>query len=157
MDLMDFRTDTRRDARRIAGLLVVLALGLAATGCAHVKEAGRRVWGTSIAHLEAARQDGLALDVTLGRDAAFARAEAILTEGGAQVYLKDRDKAYLAAMGFTGYVDTTQVGLFFESRAQDATRIEVASLSPSLAERVAGLLIRKMEGQVASVRKEGGV
>jgi len=141
---------------RAGGLLLVLALGVTGSGCAHLKEAGRRIWGSSIAHLEAARADGEVLDVALGRDAAFERIEKALAEGGATVYLKDPKKAYLAAMGFTGHVDTTQVGIFFEPRAQDATRIEVASLSPSLVKRVAGLLVKTFEGQASLIGKEGG-
>ena len=143
----------KHTAWRTGGLLLVLALAMAGTGCVHLKEGGRRIWGSSIAHLEEARADGQALDVTLGRDAAFERIGAILKESGAQVYLKDPDKAYLAAMGFTGSVDTTQVGIFFEPRTQDATRIEVASLSPSLVDRVTGLLVKKLEGQVSLAEK----
>jgi len=136
--------------------LLVLALGTAGTGCGHLKEAGRRIWGSSIGHLERARADGKALDVALGRDAAFERVEAVLKESGAQVYLKDRDKAYLAAMGFTGHVDTTQVGVFFEPGPQDTTRIEVASLSPSLVDQVAELLINKLEGSVSLSSAQSG-
>ncbi len=143
----------RHDTWWTGGLLFALALGMAGTGCVHLKEGGRRVWGSSIAHLEKARVDGEVLEVTLGRDAAFEKVEEILSDSGAQVYLKDRDKAYLAAMGFTGHVDTTQVGVFFEPGTQHATRIEVASLSPSLVDRVVGLLVEKLEGQVSRAQK----
>jgi len=135
---------------------VVVLCCAATAGCAHLKEAGRCIWGTSVAHLERARADGRALDVTLGRDAAFETIEKILTDSGARVYLKARDKAYLAAMNFTGHVDTTQVGVFFEPRSEHATRIEVASLSPSLVDQVAQLLIAKLEQQVSVPEKGEG-
>ncbi len=145
----------KREAWRTGCIFFLLALGMAGMGCAHLKEAGRCLWGSSIAHLEKARADAQVLDVTLGRDAAFEKVEKILTDSGAQVYLKDRDKVYLAAMGFVGHVDTTQVGVFFEPGTERATRIEVASMSPSLVDRVSALLAEKLGEQVSRAGKKG--
>ncbi|MGE5279606.1 MAG: hypothetical protein ACM3L6_02535 [Deltaproteobacteria bacterium] len=131
-------------------LLGAGALVLAVAGCAHIREAGREIWGSSIAHLERARRDARTLDVTMDRKAAFAAVEKILGESGANVYLKDREGAYLAAMGFAGHVDTTEVGVFFVSTTAHVTRLEVASMSPSLADRVARLLFEKLHTETAA-------
>lgn len=68
------------------------------------------------------------------------RADEILKAKGANIYLKGENDAYLAAMKFAGFVDTTQVGLFFTSVDEGSTKIEVASLSPWLAQTVADIL-----------------
>ncbi len=109
-------------------------------GCVHIQEFGKEVWGTSIAHLERARADAKVVIVKKTRHEAFLRADEILKSKGANVYLTGKDDAYLAAMNFTGFVNTTQVGLFFTPVDEGSTKIEVASLSPWLAQTVAGML-----------------
>ena len=110
------------------------------SGCAHVTEVGKKVWGSSIAHLEKARTDGKTLQFALSLDRCFEQTEKILTDAGALIYLKDREKKYLAAMNFKGYVDTTEVGVFFTPLEDGMTEIQVASLSPQLAEDVTNLI-----------------
>jgi len=109
-------------------------------GCAHLKEFGKEVWGTSITHLERARADAKIVIVKKSKHDAFMRADEILKAKGANIYLKGENDAYLAAMKFAGFVDTTQVGLFFTSVDEGSTKIEVASLSPWLAQTVADIL-----------------
>jgi len=125
--------------------IVVLGVGvLLLPGCAHLKEGGRRLWGSSISHLEKARDGVNVLEVTMALDAVFAKVGEILIESDAQVYMRAEDMAYLTALGFSGHVDTTQVGVFFEERTKQTIRIEVASMSPSLADKVARLLSEKL-------------
>jgi hypothetical protein len=117
-----------------------LSAAVLCSGCAHVKELGKEVWGTSIQHLERARPDARIVIVKKAKHDTFVRAAEILKAQGANVYLTGEDDAYLAAMNFSGNVNTTQVGLFFTPVDEGATKIEVASLSPRLANVVAGML-----------------
>ena len=110
-------------------------------GCAHLQETAKAVWGSSIAHLEKARPDGRSLVVSEDRAQAFQDVVRLLEDQKVNVYLKDKEKNYLAAMGFAGHVDTTQVGVFFTPEAEGKnTKIEISSLSPTLVRDVDGLL-----------------
>jgi hypothetical protein len=120
--------------------LVLLAAVSFVTGCASLQETGKKIWGSSISHLEAARSTGLSLEVSLKTDDAFQEIQAILEKSGATVYLKHPKEHMLAAMNFSGHVDTTEVGIFLTSQENGGTKIEIASMSPSLAEQVSRLL-----------------
>ena len=111
-------------------------------GCSHLQETAKVIWGSSIAHLEEARADGRVVIVQEDRQKAFAQAAQALKNSGAKIYLEDKNGDHLAAMGFKGYVDTTQVGLFFTSLEEGGdTKIEVASMSPPLARDVEEILL----------------
>lgn len=109
-------------------------------GCASLKETGKKVWGSSIEHLEKERSRGQAQNFALSLDKCFVEAEKLITATGAQVYLKDEQKGFLAAMNFKGHVDTTQAGIFF-TRLEDAkTKVEIASMSPKLVDDVSEII-----------------
>lgn len=114
-------------------------------GCATVGETGKKIWGTSIAHLEAARPDGKSEKINLTLQECFDRTEKILNNMSAVIYPKDKDKRYLVAMNFKGHVDTTQVGIFFTKIEDQLTQVEVASMSPSLVDEVAALLFPELK------------
>src|SRR5512135_3590699 len=131
---------------------IILLSGLL-TGCASLQEAGKEVWGSSIRHLERARPEGRRETVALSFDACFAKVLDILTADKAKVYLKDKQKRYIAAMGFLGHVDTTEAGIFFTPQGEQATQVEVASMSPRLVESVSDLLFKQLP--VKANEKEG--
>lgn len=134
-----------KNERKNVGMFFVLGLaGLLLSGCAHVSETARKVWGSSITHLEAARASGQKDVFTCSPEACFKIAEEALLKRGALVYLKDKDKKYLAAMDFKGYVDTTEVGVFFTKQSDGKTLVEVASMSPKLAQEAAGYVFSGM-------------
>jgi hypothetical protein len=110
------------------------------SGCASLKETSKQIWGSSITHLEHARAEGKSQEAALSLDESFKKTEKILEGMGATVYLKDKDKKYLAAMNFKGHVDTTEVGIFFTKIEDRLTRVEVASMSPELVKQVADVL-----------------
>jgi hypothetical protein len=110
------------------------------SGCASFKEKCKEVWGSSVAHLERARKDGRSSNFDLSADRCFEKTVKILEASGASVYLKSNDRKYLAAMNFKGYVNTTQVGVFFTKLSENSTQVEVASMIPRLTEEVAGLV-----------------
>lgn len=114
-------------------------------GCATATEAGKKIWGSSIEHLERQRPQGVGETFALSLPAALEKTEAILTNAGATVYLKSKNKATLAAMNFQGYVDTTQVGVFFTSLAPGQTQVEVASMIPRLTKEVGELIFKGLK------------
>jgi hypothetical protein len=127
-------------------LFFVLGLaGLLFSGCAHVSETAKKVWGSSITHLEAARDSGYKEVFACSPETCFKIAEEALLKRGALVYLKDKDKRYLAAMNFKGYVDTTEAGVFFTKLSDGKTLVEVASMSPRLAQEAAGYVFSGMK------------
>ena len=133
------------ELRRPAEILSVGALLLGAfSGCASFQEKAKKVWGSSIAHLQQARAQGKSESFALSLAECFSRTEKILGARKAKVYLRDKDKRYLAAMNFSGYVDTTQVGVFFEKQENGDTRIEVASMNTLLTEEVARFLFEEL-------------
>jgi hypothetical protein len=134
-----------RPGRNIGWSAAVVAAGIFLVGCASLREAGKKLWGSSIEHLESARPEGMRQEFSLTVPEAFAATEKALRDSGAQVYLKDRRQRYLAAMNFTGHVDTTQAGVFFDPMPGGDTQVEVASLSPILTGKVAGLVFPALE------------
>lgn len=118
-------------------------------GCAHVQEAGKKVWGSSIAHLEAARPDGKTEIVPVPLDVCFEKTQALIEDVfEARVPLKDKDKKHMAAMNFKGAVDTTQVGIFFTAVESGSTKVEVASMNPGLAAKVAEAIFAGLKEEV---------
>jgi hypothetical protein len=110
------------------------------SGCASLHESGKKIWGSSIAHLEKARSTAQSATFALPLDQCFLKVEKILEGKGVLVYLKDKDKKYLAAMNFKGHVDTTEAGVFFTKVEDSLTQVEVSSLSPRLADDAADIV-----------------
>lgn len=129
------------DKKEIPYLFLCVFSAIVLAGCAHIKEGAKKIWGSSIEHLEKARSEARVLSVNAPLSRVFPGSSVALKEKGAVVYLKGNDQEYLAAMNFPGYVDTTQVGLFFTGQEGQATKIEVASLSPRLALEVERILL----------------
>jgi hypothetical protein len=120
--------------------IVFLGILFFSAGCAHIQEGCKEIWGSSIKHLESARSSGASAEIALPLESAFKNTEVILISEKADVYLKDKDMNYMAAMNFKGHVNTTQVGIFFTSLSANTTKVEVASMSPQLVDQVAGFL-----------------
>ena len=133
----------------VFGLFFIVSASFFVSGCANLKETGKQVWGSSIAHLERARANGKSSEFALSLDESFSKIDKILESMGAAVYLKDKDKGYLAAMNFKGHVDTTQVGIFFTMIEERLTRVEVASMSPDLVSEVSSVLFAELKEKVS--------
>ncbi len=134
-----------RPGRNIGWSAALVAAGVFLAGCASLQEAGKKIWGSSIEHLESARAEGVRQEFPLTVPEAFVTAQKALRDSGAKVYLKDRRQRYLAAMNFAGHVDTTQAGVFFDPMPDGNTQVEVASLSRILTQKVAGLVFPALE------------
>ena len=133
---------------RLKGYLVFgIGMCFFVFGCASLKEEGKKIWGSSISHLECSRSEGKSQEIPLSLGETFQKTEKILKGMGATVYLKDRDKKYMAAMNFQGHVDTTEAGIFFTKIEERLTRVEVASMSPDLVQQVADILFAGLKGK----------
>ena len=74
--------------------------------------------------------------------------QAIQKSGISQKYLifqKDEIKGYIILMGVPGYVDTTEVGIFFVEISDNEVRIELSSLSTNAKRAVAKTLFKGLD------------
>ena len=129
----------------IIGVVVLLS------GCTPL-EMGRTVWGSSIRSLEEARGDGFQKTYVCRFDECFdavltldrkKEAEANLKETFA-VFMKDRVRSVIVAIGIFGQVDTTEVGIFFDRVEDGKYAVEISSLSTAAKEKVALLVFNKL-------------
>jgi hypothetical protein len=108
-------------------LLVPLLLG----GCAHFSSDAGALMGIGIQDLEKARKDGKIETFPIPFSVAFDEVTKILKDAKLTIYESSRKKKYIVAMGFHKQIDTTRVGIFFESISENRTRITLSSLSSS--------------------------
>lgn len=135
----------RKSILLLCGVLLVAAIG----GC----ETAKRFMGTSIAHLETAREEAM----TMSFDCPFADCfDSVLTlsrneymddslsgEEPFETFQKDRVRGYIVVMGIAGNIDTTEVGIFF-IELPNGVRIEISSLSTAAKEKVAKAIFREL-------------
>jgi hypothetical protein len=110
------------------------------SGCAGFSTKVAVLSATNIADLEEARAEGLSRDFSYPAEEAFAKVTALLDREKIKIYLEDRKKGFIVALGFPRQTDTTRVGIFFEPLPSGGTRITLSSLSSSALER-AGVMI----------------
>lgn len=120
-------------------------------GCAHIQEAAKEIWGSSISHLEKERPNGQSQTFALALNECFQEVERAIVFYGGEVYLRDGKKRYMAAMGFKGSVDTTEVGIFFTALDNNHTKVEIASMSPKLMKKVAGFVFAGLQRSIANI------
>ncbi|MBD3296079.1 MAG: hypothetical protein GF392_01770 [Candidatus Omnitrophica bacterium] len=91
----------------------------------------RSLLGTNISDLQKARSGGKTKIVALSRDKAFDKVLRVLDEKSLTVFMSDREKGYIVAIGLPKQTSTTRVGIFFETADKDHTKITLSSLSSS--------------------------
>lgn len=116
----------------IPAVACVVSCGLLITGCASLREAGKKIWGSSTRALEKARGKGKAENFSCSFADCFDACLAALKEEKATVFQQDKKRGFIVAMNFEGEIDTTEVGFFFEKVEDGITRIEITSLNPRL-------------------------
>lgn len=122
-------------------------------GCAHIEETAKVIWGSSITHLEKERPNGKSQVFALSLEKCFEETDKIIVYHGGFVYLKDQKERYMAAMNFKGFVDTTEVGVFFTALDNNQTQVDVASMSPKLVRRVAEFVFSGLQKTEAILKK----
>lgn len=112
-------------------LVNVILASLFSSGCSHFSLDYRSFLGTSIKDLEQAKSSGKEKDVSLSYDDAFNSVTDILISRSITIYQSNMTKGYIIAMGFPRQTNTTRVGIFFDSIADNRTKITLSSLSHS--------------------------
>lgn len=119
--------------KSIAVLVAVfIACGCLITGCACVRETGKKIWGSSTQALEKARGKGKVENFSCSLSDCFDACLAAIKEEKATVFEKDKKRGFIVALNFLGAIDTTEVGFFFEKGENDTTKIEITCLNPKL-------------------------
>ncbi len=139
------------------GFCLLIALG----GCTPL-EMGRTVWGSSIRALDEARVDAFKKTYSCQFDQCFDAVLALDRQGVKvpnlketfNVFIKDRVRSVIVAIGIYGQVDTTEVGIFFKRIDEGKYSIEVSSLSTTAKEKVAFLVFSQLSKQFNEVLSE---
>ena len=137
-------------------LIVIIALSVFSNliaGCAYLQETGRKLWGSSTQALEKARVDAEIQTFRCSLSECFDTVSAILEEIDAVIFKQDRKVGCIVAINFEGAVDTTEVGIFFESKGNNITAVEITCLSHWLQEAIAPLIFSKLKESFPVVTK----
>jgi len=110
-------------------LIPVLAACLLCGGCAHYSTDLWAIPGRSIKDLEQVRDQGVTKEVPLPYNEAYDKVLQILRDKKLTIFMEDRGRGYIVAMGFHKQVDTTRVGIFFEQSSETSTTVTLSSLS----------------------------
>ncbi|HPN73388.1 MAG TPA: hypothetical protein PKZ41_05260 [Candidatus Omnitrophota bacterium] len=110
-------------------LLSAALLFLTAPGCASSKFNLASLAGMNISDLEAAKSSGPSKTFAMTAEKAFDETLTVLRNEKLTVFRSSRKKGYIVAMGFTEQVDTTRVGIFFDTEQDGKTRVTLSCLS----------------------------
>ncbi len=137
-------------------LISLLFSIIAVSGCSHVVELSKTLWGSSTRALEKARENADDKTFECSIDECFDAALSLAKEDEAQdskskkvfdLFLVNRQKQHIVVMGVPGSVNTTEVGVFFVDAGAKATRVEVSSLSSNARQRVSEIIFKELEEQ----------
>ncbi|MGB2599609.1 MAG: hypothetical protein WBB86_08760 [Candidatus Omnitrophota bacterium] len=120
--------------KTITAIPVVLLASLLLSGCAHYSTDVGAFMGIGIQDLEKARKDGKVETFPIPFSVAFDEVTKILKDAKLTIYESSKKKGYIVAMGFHKQINTTRVGIFFESISENRTRITLSSLSSTALE-----------------------
>jgi len=81
---------------------------------------------------QAARENGREKVVSMPYEVAFNKTLHILKTHGLTIYQNNMRSGYIVAMNFSKQVNTTRLGIFFESVDKNKTKITLGSLSTSV-------------------------
>jgi len=132
---------------------ILLLCAFVSAGCAHYSTDLGAITGTNIQDLEKARADGKVKTVALSYDAAFDKVTEILKSNNLTIFETNREKQYIVAMGFPKQIDTTRVGIFFESRTDGETKITLSSLSSTTLVKAEGIIFGELGTDVESLHR----
>ena len=130
---------------------VCIFIGLSLTGCSHVKEFTKKLWGSSTRALEDARIDAIRKSFACRYEDCFDEVLKIVKEENLYVFIKDKMREHIVLLEVPGSVDTTEVGIFFTDY-DDQTRVDISSLSEQARITVAGIVFPKLSKVYAEVQ-----
>jgi hypothetical protein len=136
------------------------------SSCAHGPiESTKSILGISTRALEEARTNGAYMVFDAELDACYNKTLEALKEIPAKVYMQNKTKGIIVAMGFRNntfglkgdnlqndplneIIDTTELGIFFTKLENNKTKIELSSLSSSLLEFASGKIFDKLQSKL---------
>lgn len=121
-------------------VFVIVILCLALAGCASVAEVGKTFWGSSIREMEKRRVDAITRTYHKGYWECMEAVLKAIEENHYLIFQKDEVRGYVVVMGIPGYINTTEVGIFFVEISDNEVRIELSSLSTNAKRAVAKAL-----------------
>ncbi len=121
-------------------VFAVVILCLALAGCALVAEVGKTFWGSSIREMEKRRVDAISRTYHKGYWECMEAVLKAIKENHYLIFQKDEVRGHVVVMGIPGYINTTEVGIFFVEISDNEVRIELSSLSTNAKRAVAKAL-----------------
>ncbi len=132
-------------------MLSISVLFVSLTGCAQVSEIGKTVWGSSTREMEKRRPQAIVKTYSKGYWDCMKAMLKVIQDKEYTIFQKDEVKGQIVVMGIPGYVDTTEVGIFFVEVSDQETRIEMSSLSTNAKRAAAKTLFKGMEAELAAL------
>ncbi len=115
--------------KKINFFTAALVCGFFVSGCAHIKEVPKIMWGSSTKDLEGARWQGAFKTFQGSLSDCFDKVLSIAQEEKMTVFMSDKKKGFIDLMGVAGSLNTTEVGIFLSEPEQGKTKLEVVSTS----------------------------
>jgi len=125
--------------------VIFCLLFLALNGCARLTEPFKILWGSSMKALEEARPNASVSTFQCREEECFRQVLSIAKENHLTVFTSDPKKPLIVLMGFTGSINTTEVGVFFSEIEPNKTKVEIVSLSPTAQEIATKLLTGQLK------------
>ncbi len=126
-------------------VLVVGILVFASAGCAFVTEVGKTLWGSSTREMEKRRVDAITRTYHKGYWDCMEAVLKVIEENHYLIFQKDEVRGHVVVMGIPGYINTTEVGIFFVEISDNEVRIELSSLSTNAKRAVAKALFKGLD------------
>ena len=126
-------------------VFAVVILSLTLAGCASVTEVGKTFWGSSTREMEKRRVDAITRTYPKGYWECMEAVLKAVEENHYLIFQKDEVRGHVVVMGIPGYINTTEVGIFFVEISDNEVRIELSSLSTNAKRAVAKALFKDLD------------
>ncbi|MFH1359451.1 MAG: hypothetical protein ABIJ41_00245 [Candidatus Omnitrophota bacterium] len=131
---------------------LVLIVCLSLTGCAHITEFTKKLWGSSTEALEEARIDAERRIFQCKDLDCFDQVLQIAEEEELTVFIQDRKKSMIVLMGIPEVIDTTEIGVFFLGLGETETKVEISSLSQNAKNKASDLIFMRLAESFKEIR-----
>ena len=100
----------------------------------------KTIWGSSTRALDHAREEAISKTYSCDFESCYDAVFNIAKKAGYEIFINDREKKHIVVMSIKGNVNTTEVGIFFDTIEAFKTKIDISSLSSSAKEKVAQVI-----------------
>lgn len=134
-------------------IIILIFISIISPGCSWVADFPKTAWGSSIRVLSEKRSEAESAVFGCSRDTCFDHVLDMTIVFGAGkekedqkyvLFAKAPDRSFIVVMGVPGGVDTTEVGVFFDTMPDGQTQIQVSSLSSRAKMSVADAVFEKL-------------